>query len=164
MADVLSLAQAGLQWLEQSWLGHGVRSSSYVLPALQCLHLLGMVVAFGSLIAITLQVSGIGMRGQSAASVVDTLAPFFWGGLTTLALTGLSLLSAQPMRYLANTAFCWKMGFLTLAFIWCAFTCQRIAHHDRPTKASLSTTTTAIVSLLLWLAVAAAGRAIAFVP
>ena len=48
--------------LQESALGHAMRSSLALYPAVEILHIFGFVVLVGSILALDLRVLGVGMR------------------------------------------------------------------------------------------------------
>jgi hypothetical protein len=115
----------------------------FLFPIIQSIHLVGLVLLVGT-IAIT-DLSSLGLVRISA-----NLAPWTSTGLVTMGVTGPLLFLLDWHRYLNNPAFLAKMVILTLALIT-HFTLDRGKHRK----------IAALLSLILWVCVVLAGRAIA---
>lgn len=151
------------QWFENSWMGAGIRSSTYAFALLECFHLFGMVCLLGSLVAVDLRLLGFGMKRLPVAKVASALAPVTWIGMATMIVTGTMLFSSEAMKCYQNSAFPWKMIFLALGLLT-YFTIHRyVTKLDDARIGPVWGKLVGAVSLALWFGVALAGRAIAFV-
>jgi putative copper export protein len=115
----------------------------------QAVHLAGIAAWVGSLVLVDLRVLGLGPLSNPVSELSSRLAPWARAGLLVLLVTGPVLFFSDAVRYSSNPAFRVKMMLLAVA---AAF---HFAVRRRRTRI------TAIVSLLLWTAVVAGGRAIA---
>ena len=92
--------------------------------------------------------------------------PWIWGALAVLAVTGVTLVTGEPVRSLTNPAFQLKMLMLLAAVIvTVAFqmTVRRNAGlWDQSPQAAPAIKIVALMTLLLWFAIAVAGRWIAY--
>lgn len=147
------------QWLEKTWVGNSIRSSTYLFPAIEVVHLLGLVVVLGPLAAICLSMLGLEMRRESVGYMAKAVEPLIRIGILTMVCTGTLLLASEPMKCYENPAFWYKMYFLTGALVF-HFTVYRwVTSSSRGTAAQK---VTAALSLALWFGVAVGGRVIAF--
>ncbi|MCC5826562.1 DUF6644 family protein [Alkalimonas sp.] len=153
---LVSLGDTALaSWLRQSSIGY---------PLLSSAHILGIALLLGSVLILDLRLLGITDRGD-LTMLAPILSRFAACGLLLALVTGPLLFSVQPAHYLANSAFLLKLALLLLALLnillvhrlphW-----QALLDGQRPT---LFLKITALLSLLLWLAILLAGRWIAFV-
>jgi hypothetical protein len=111
---------------------------------------------------VDLRLFGIGLKRQSASRLHRELSPLFWGSFAVIALSGIIILSAEPMKCYYNTAFRAKMVILFVALLF-HFTLHRNAVVSaRETVSSVWAKSAAALSLALWLAVGLAGRVIGF--
>lgn len=129
----------------------------WVYPALEVGHVAGIGLLLGNLVALELRVFGM-----AAAVPVQALARLSLGlaatGFALAGLTGLTMFATQPLELVANRAFTWKMGLLMLAG------CNAGWFHARGSLERLDGLARAQMGLstLLWLAVLACGRWIAY--
>ncbi len=126
-------------------------------PIVQTVHLLGISVVMGSAVLINLRVLGVALRGQSTDDLIRRLAPWTWGALPMLALSGLVFIVAQPYRYFDNPIFRLKFALMVPAIA------TTLAFHRRPDARGRLATILGALSLCLWIGVAMAGRWIAYV-
>ena len=126
----------------------------------EMIHLLALAILGGSVIVVDLRLLGVILNNESAQEVGRDLGRLIAASLVVMVLSGISLLSEEAGKCYYSPAFRWKMALLAVAVLF-YFTFHRIALRQtgrgRPTSwARLA----AIVSLLLWLSVGVAGRAI----
>ena len=149
--------------LQESALGHLMRSSPALYPAVEILHILGFVVLVGSMLALDLRLLGLG-RAIPIQPMAQLLLPLSRFGFLLAISMGLLLFSADAAHVVRNPAFQTKLLLIAaaLANILIAHVgpWRRVAlwHAD----ASGGAKVTALVSLLLWLSAVCAGRLIAY--
>jgi hypothetical protein len=163
MPDLLPFCK----WLEQSWVGGGVRESLWLFPAIETVHLLGMAALVGTVSVFDLRLLGWVMRGKRVSELGARLLPWAWAGFVVQVITGVILFSSEAVKVYGNPAFRVKMLLIVLAgahaliFHWGVE--QDVAVLDGsavlPAKAKVAGGT----SILLWIAIVAAGRFIGFV-
>ena len=149
------------RWFEQSWIGSNIRASTYLFPSIEVVHLLGLVVLFGTVITVDLRLLGFGMRRQTVARLAEEVAPWTMLGIGTMLLTGIPLFLSEAVKCYQNSAFWFKMEFLLPALIFHFTVYRKVTSSEtiHPVWAKV----TACLSLLLWFGVGFGGRAIAFV-
>jgi hypothetical protein len=136
-----------------SWIG----SSAWAYPALEVVHLLGVALLVGNLVAFESRVLGWGrelpLRALARLSLALALCGF---GLA--ALSGLLMFAAHPGEMLANRSFVLKMGLLMLAGTNAALFHARagLQRMDRLARAQT------LASLGLWTGAMICGRWIAY--
>ncbi|MBB6558348.1 hypothetical protein HNP48_001012 [Acidovorax soli] len=134
-----------------------LRSHVWAYPALEVVHIVGIALLLGNLVLFELRVFGWGAaiapRDLARLSLSLALCGF---GLA--ALSGLVMFATQPQELLANRAFTLKMLLLMLA------ACNAAWFHGRGSLARLDGLARAqmLLSTLIWLAVVACGRWIAY--
>jgi uncharacterized membrane protein len=132
-----------------------LRTSFYLYPLLNALHILSIGVLVTSAMLMDLRVLGLG-RALPAETVIALLRPVALTALAVAAASGLLLFSVQPLDYAENPAFRIKLLLLLLALAnAAAFTFLRLRRRGGAISA--------ILSIGLWLAVLVAGRFIGFV-
>jgi len=135
-----------------------LRSHLWAYPALEVVHISGIALLLGNLVALELRVFGLG-----AGLPVKDLARLSLGialtGFGVAAASGLLMFASQPAELLANRAFTLKMLLLLAAG------CNAAWFHRRGSLEKLDGLARAqiLVSTLVWLAVLACGRWIAYV-
>jgi hypothetical protein len=132
----------------------------WVFPAVQSLHFIGFAMSIGTIAIVDLRLLGLGMRRQAPAELAADLAPWTGAGLAVMLITGPLMFSTDAVTYHHNPSFQFKMVCLILALLF-NFTLRRRA--VRPDVPPIAAKLAAATSLLLWSAVVAGGRMIAFV-
>jgi hypothetical protein len=134
-----------------------LKTHLWAYPALEMVHISGIALLLGNLVLLELRVFGLG-----AALPVRDLARLSLGlalsGFAVAAASGLLMFASQPAELLANRAFTLKMLLLlTVA-------CNAAWFHGRGSldKLDVWARVQMAVSTLIWLAVLACGRWIAY--
>lgn len=134
-----------------------LRSHLWAYPALEIVHICGIALLLGNLVLLEIRVFGLG-----AALPVKALARLSLGlaaaGFSMAAASGLLMFASQPAELLANRAFTLKMLLLLVA------ACNAGWFHGRASLDKLDVVARAqmVFSTLIWLAVVACGRWIAY--
>ena len=150
------------QLCEQTWPGSWFRHSQWLFAIDETFHIMALGMLIGTLIIVDLRLLGFGMRRQSAAQLAGYLAPWTLFGVAAMVVTGVPMFMSEAVRLAASGPFFYKMVFLFLA-ITLHFTLHRKAIASSSGQASGFDRLAASLSLLCWLGVALAGRAIAFI-
>ena len=152
-----------LRWCSESTLIVFIRDSSYGMPAVQSVHLVGMTVLLGAVFLLDVRLARLGMTEWSARWLERELRPWAIAALTLVLLSGALIFVGTPAKYLASNPFRFKMAMLALATAFHFGLLRRFARSETGRPRSIDVLA-AGVSLTLWFAVGWAGRAIAFVP
>ena len=159
MSSVLSF----LEWCSNTRTIVFIRDSSFGMPAVQSVHLVGLTVLLSAMLVLNLRLAAVTMTDWSLPAVERQLRPWTRGALTLMIVSGVLMFLGNPPKYLANPAFVFKMAALSLAMV-CQFgVLRRFFTSDPGLRARPLNVTVAALSLTLWFSVGWAGRAIAFV-
>ena len=137
-----------------------MNSYEWVFPAVQSLHFIGFAMSIGTIAMVDFRLLGVGMRRQSAADLAADLALWTRAGIAVMLTTGPLMFSTDAVAYHYNPSFQFKMVCLTLALLL-HFTLHRRA--VRADAHPITVKLAAALSLVLWTAVVAGGRMIAFI-
>lgn len=151
--------------LQETAFGTAVRESLWLYPAFEILHLFGIVLLVGA-IAMT-DVRLIGLSRQLPVTLTARhLLPWVWGGFALAVLSGLALFSGFATDYWPNTAFRLKLVLMLIAGINAALFHFRVyggvASWNENSASPWAARAFAIVSIVLWFSIIAAGRLIAY--
>ncbi|HLH42903.1 MAG TPA: DUF6644 family protein [Bryobacteraceae bacterium] len=161
---ILSLAQ----WAQSTAFFTALRSSWYVYPAVLSLHLLGIAICGGMILATNMRLLGLAFRDRPISDMIEQLRVPKRFGLALIATCGVLLLGAKAEEYYYNIFFRTKLVILGLIFVhgWIfrASVYYNLSELDRaspriPRRARLA----ASLSILLWVAMACAGRGIGYI-
>ncbi|WP_431096238.1 hypothetical protein [Polaromonas aquatica] len=134
-----------------------IKTHVWAFPALEVVHISGIALLLGNLVLLELRVFGLG-----SGLPVKELARLSLGvavvGFTLAVFSGLLMFASQPAELLSNRAFTLKMLLLFIAG------CNAAWFHGRGSLDKLDAWARAqmILSTLIWLAVVACGRWIAY--
>jgi hypothetical protein len=134
-----------------------LQSNPWAYPALETLHILGIALLLGNLVALEVRVWGV-----STVLPVVPLARLSLGlasiGFALVAASGLLMFATQAADLLAHRTFLVKMGLLALAG------CNAAWFHGRGSlrKLDLTARLQMLVSTALWLGVLVCGRWLAY--
>jgi hypothetical protein len=134
-----------------------LRAHVWAYPALEVVHIVGIALLLGNLVALEIRV-----WGGAAALPVKALARLSLGialaGFALAAASGLLMFATQPAELLGNRSFVVKMGLLTAAG------CNAAWFHGRGSLEKLDPMARIqmLVSTAIWLGVVICGRWIAY--
>jgi hypothetical protein len=146
-----------------SGLAEARRASRLVSPLVKAPHILGIALLLGSIAVLDARILGY-RRSVPLGDAARLLLPVTIGGLVLAVTAGALLFTVKPQDYAANPVFLTKLGLITVAVA------NALSLRRRPTwRAALAggpvtvgLRASAVLSLVLWLAVLTAGRMIAF--
>ncbi|MCA6114314.1 hypothetical protein J6524_05135 [Bradyrhizobium sp. WSM 1738] len=149
--------------LQESALGHAMRASPALYPAVEILHIFGFVILVGSILALDLRLLGLG-RTIAIQPMAQLLLPLARFGFVLAISMGFLLFSADASHVVKNPAFQAKFVLIAAALVNIVIA-HAIPWRDASRwgdKASSGAKATALTSILLWLGVVCAGRLIAY--
>ena len=155
-----------IDWLQNSWLSNSIRDTLW-FPAIETVHLFGIVILLGTTLALDLRLMDIWLRRWPVSRLMRGLLPWTWTAFIGMVLTGSGLFISDPMRFFYNASFRIKMVLIALAGLN-ALVFQLTAYRtldkwDVNTATPRSAKIAGLCSLVLWFSVVAAGRWIGFV-
>jgi hypothetical protein len=148
------------QWLETTPWARAMISAEWVFPTVQSLHFIGFALSIGTIAIVDLRLLGWGMRRHTAAELAADLNPWTNAGVAVMLITGMLMFSSDAVTYHYNPSFQFKMSCLTAALLF-HFTLHR--HVVRLGTSPVAARLAGAFSLVLWTAVVAGGRFIAFI-
>ena len=141
--------------LELSPVGSVIRDSLWLFPVIEAVHLLGLATLGGAVLLVDLTLLRVGLRAPAAA-VHRAARPWFLTGFWVLVGTGLLLAFSEATKLYGKPAFWVKMTALALAILFTLLVRNPLVRRER------AGALVALISIGLWLVVAAAGRWIGF--
>ena len=150
------------QWLEASLVGEAIRASLWLFPAIECLHLLGLVLLGGSVLIVDMRLLGLGLRGQAVSDIGREAERWMLAGIGVMLASGLPLFLSEAVKCYYSTAFWVKMLTLAPAIAFALTVRRRVVSAEDGRVGRVGQTLAALASLGLWFTVAAGGRWIGF--
>ena len=155
-------------WITETPLSLFMVEHFWNVPLAQCIHILAIGATFGATLMLSLRVLGKTATSQNLATVADRYVRWTWWGLLVIVLSGLLMITAEPIRNMVNAVFWFKMVFLVIAVL------LSIGFQKKVRAAALTGGTeaqasggmklSAVLILVLWLLIILCGRWIAYVP
>jgi hypothetical protein len=156
------------QWLDSTRLNAVMRQSNWAFPALDVIHTLGIVLVAGTIMLVDLRLLGLGLRSVRVSQLVARIVPATLGGFALMLASGGLLFSSEAVKMYHSPAFRIKIVLLALAglnaLIFHRTIYRDIATWDPQTAAPARARLAGLLSLIFWIAIIAAGRAIAYAP
>jgi hypothetical protein len=149
------------EWLAATRLSEAMSASVWAFAVVEMFHLLALAMLGGTVLILNLRLLGLRLQRRPVAEVTRELSPYSFASLAVLVVSGALLVIDGPLRYYSNSAFRVKMLLLTIAVIF-SLTLHRWAVRSENRGISPGARIAAVVSLMLWLSVGLAGRAIGF--
>lgn len=152
--------------LSHTALSTALREQPYDYPVLLTLHVMAIAL-FGGMVAMgNLRVLGLAMRSVPVSEVIGQFRWWKWTGFAVLLITGLLLTLSDPVEYATNIMYWLSLGLLALAginaWLFRKGIYRSVSAWESAQAAPPAARHWAIVSLVLWILLIFAGRAIAF--
>ena len=157
------------RWIQHTSVGTAIGQSTWAFPAIETVHLLGMILLVGSIATFDLRLLSLLMRRQSVSQLAGRLLPCAWVGFGVMVVTGTLLFASDAIRkYGPNPVFPIKMLLILLAgvnvLIFHSTVYRGVTKWDDAPVTPLGARLAGCCSLLLWTGVVTAGRWIGFIP
>lgn len=141
-------------WAPIVWL----KTNAVAYPSLEILHIIGIALVFGTLWIVDMRILGL-MRVFDVNQLAKHVIPWTFAGFLLVAVTGLIMFATRAGELINNAAFTLKI-YLIIA----AGTNAAVLHARGTIDANtVLTKVQAVISILIWVAVVACGRWIAYV-
>jgi len=154
------------QWAYQTPLSVSIRESIWIYPILNVLHCVGILLVAGTIVVVDLRLLGLGLRRCRVSSVVRQVLPWTLSGFAFMALTGSLLAWSEPLRLYKSVFFPWKLVFLAAAGLnalcFHLGVYRSVGAWDAQSRTPLRARLAGAASILCWICVISAGRAIGY--
>jgi hypothetical protein len=153
-----------LSWLEASSLAVSIRQSLWLYPALEIVHIVGIVILVGAAFMFDLRLLGFS-RNLPIVFLARHLLPWSRRGLWLIVPSGILLFITNAQVLGADPTFHLKMILLILAalnvLVFHRFIFQPHSDSEVPNNSPLNKIS-AIISIIVWMAIIACGRLLAY--
>jgi hypothetical protein len=155
-------------WMDSTAPRDFLQSNFYYIPLLQTVHIIAIAVTFGSALMMNSRILGLVGKHRTLPQAFDRYSRTIWWGVLLLIISGISLVVSEPVRDLVNPFFWIKMGLvvavilLNLAFN--AAVKSKMSRWDASRGGQAAVRTGAVGMILIWCAIIACGRLIAYAP
>lgn len=152
--------------IERLPLAVAMREDLWLYPAVEIVHIVGFVLLAGSIAVLDLRLLGLSQRLPVRALAAHVL-PWSIGALLLIVPSGLLMFITHAGDFVSNPAFITKMALLMVAGLNAALfhagVFRGAASWDANAAVPVTARMHAALSLLLWIAILACGRLLAYV-
>jgi Ca2+/Na+ antiporter len=154
-------------WLSKTFLSVFIQNhSSWVIPTIQSIHIIGIGVVLGSVFMIDLRILGWAGTDQTLRQTTSRFGPWLTGALCMQLATGILMVIGEPERELVNFSFWLKMFLVAVATLIAVIFLIKLPKHQQQWEETLvnrrSIKSLAILTFLIWLCIIILGRLIAY--
>lgn len=154
------------QWIDATALGQAMKGSdpqyTLLFPIVETIHIFGIVLLVAATSIIDLRMMGVAFREDRVSKLSRQFLPWAWAGFAVQIVTGVLLFASEAVRCYYDPAFWIKMGLIAAATINILIFHETIARRmptwDEARFAPFSARTYALLSIILWFAIAGVGR------
>jgi uncharacterized protein DUF6644 len=161
MYDPMPLMKA----IENSGFSTTISRSIWVFPAIEMVHMFGIVALVGATSILDMRLMGIFLREEPVTEMVHSTLKWAWIGAMTMIVTGVVMFASEATKLYTSSPFRLKMFLMVFAainaIVFHTFAYRGVSKWEvggTPFPAKLA----GACSLLLWFAIVAAGRWVAF--
>ena len=145
--------------VEQAGPVAALRESTFAYPLVNALHIIGIALLFGSIVALDLRLMGWRREAGAADRLASLLLPVAISGLVVAIPAGLLLFATDARAYAASGLFQAKILFIALAIgnaVWLR------ASERRGPRPQRQAAVAGAVSIVLWLGAIVLGRLVGY--
>jgi len=137
-----------------------LNSNEWAFPLTECFHITSFALSVGTIALVDLRLLGLGMKHQTAGQLYRDTSLWTLAGFIIVIFSGLLIFSSDPIHYLYNEAFRFKITALVIGLIYNYTIHRKVALSDpSPGLGAL----VGGVSLVIWILVVFSGLWIAFI-
>jgi hypothetical protein len=155
-----------LQTLQDSAVATAIREGESLFPWIECIHVLALTLVIGSIAIVDLRLIGLTSRDRGVAQTTAGVLPITWAAFVFAVISGGLLFSSNATTYAHNFYFQVKLTLIGTAGInmgvYHLFLSRGVADWHTSASTPLRARIVGVVSLCLWIAIAAFGRWIGF--
>jgi hypothetical protein len=155
-----------LQWLYDTHFSGVMRESLWAEPIVETIHVLTLTLFLGFAVMLDMRLLGVVMKRRRMSEVLAQFNPWLFAGFAVMIVSGVLLFCGDPISFWTTTFFKVKMIMLVLAglnvLIFNATIGRKVAQWDTDLRTPGAAKIAAVISLMLWVLIIAAGRGIAY--
>lgn len=163
LCDVMNIVSA-LEWVESTDLSTAIREGALLYPIIGGFHLLAIALFGGMLVMTDLRLLGWAMRRRTVSDILEQFRVWKRAGFALVALSGLLLAWAEPLKLYRSVSFWVKMALLVSVGAHALVFRKGVYENAKALDAGLTPRAklAAALSLILWAGLIVTGRLIAF--
>jgi hypothetical protein len=137
-----------------------LNNNEWAFPLTECFHITSFALSIGTIALVDLRLLGLALPHQTAGQLLKDTSLWTLAGLIVVIFSGLLIFSSDPLNYLHNASFLFKIAALVVAIVY-NYTIHRKVALSNPSPAAGRLV--GGFSLLLWVSVVFSGLWIAFI-
>ena len=154
------------RWLEDTWWATAIRESGYVYPFVEGSHVMALAFSVGAVLWFDLRLLGWTMRDDRVSDVFSQVRPWMFFGFAVMLVTGVLLFAARATDAYESNYFRLKLALLVLGgvniVLFHTTIDRRRDEWDAAGRPPVRARLAGGVSLVLWFAIIAVGRVMAY--
>ena len=154
------------QWLAQTRISLAIQTNLWVIPAIQSIHIAAIGIVLSSVLMVDLRIFGWAGTDETIGQTTRRFAPWLWGALGVLFVTGVLMIVGEPIRELFSLSFWLKMSLIVVGAALAAGFQVTLGRHERDGAESFANRRTtkclAMVTFVVWCSIVVLGRLIAY--
>jgi hypothetical protein len=155
------------EWLSTTFPSVFIQNhNSWVIPAIQSIHIVGIAVVMGSVLMIDLRILGWAGTDQTLRQTAGRFGPWLTDALYLMLATGILMVIGEPVRELVTFSFWFKMSLVAVGTLIAAIFQITLRKHEKDWEETLvnrgSIKVLAIVTFVIWTCIIVLGRLIAY--
>jgi hypothetical protein len=155
-----------LQAVQDTAIATAIREGETLFPWIECVHVLALTLVIGSIAVVDLRLIGVASRDRGVAQTTAGMLPVTWTAFVFAVISGGLLFSSNATTYAHNFFFQAKLALIAIAGlnmgVYHLFLSRGVADWHTPAVTPLRARIVGVVSLSLWILIAAFGRWIGF--
>jgi hypothetical protein len=140
--------------------------NTWIIPAIQSIHIVGIAMVVGSVLMIDLRILGLTWTDQTLRQTTQRFDPWLTGSLWLLLATGILMVIGEPVRELVTFSFWMKMTLVATGAAVAMVFRRTLRRHERLWEETLvhrgAIKGLAVGTFLIWMAIIVLGRLIAY--
>ena len=155
---------SALEWVESTDLSMAIREGALLYPIIGGFHLLAIALFGGILVMTDLRLLGWAMQRRTVSDILEQFRVWKRAGFALVALSGLLLAWAEPLKLYRSVSFWVKMALLVSVGAHALVFRKGVYENAKALDAGLTPRAklAAALSLILWAGLIVTGRLIAF--
>jgi hypothetical protein len=153
-------------WLEGLDYSSAIRTSEWLFPTIETVHVLALTLVVGSIAMMDLRLLGIAARDRPVSHLAADILPWTWTSFALAALSGFLMFSSAAVKYFGDVPFRLKVLLLVIAglnmAIFHGLTYRRVTEWDAAVRLPPAARLAGGISLLLWIGIVFCGRWVGF--
>jgi uncharacterized protein DUF6644 len=153
-------------WIENTPSSTALRESIWMFPIVEGSHVLGLGLSVGTIVWFDLRLMGAAMKRYSVSQTFSFVKPWMFTGFAVMMVTGVLLFWSHALKCYNSNFFRLKLVLLLLAginiVVFHSTIDRRRMEWDKSPLPPFQARLAGFSSLLLWLAIVAAGRLMAY--